>query len=165
MSCLKKKKNQLSLRKLYVASAAALEIKPLLSCSQEWISSACIYMFPFLIDIHQLDAIQAQHLTPKSRLQILAHQNWKVYTVVSPPVPGKHDCLGWFCPQSHARWLSARADAAENKSPRPTSSVADVGFTKAGKSSLFCVLDGGKCVINCAVCSLWFRQYSTHRLH
>lgn len=136
-----RKKTSIELEEIVCCYRSSPKNKPLLSCcnSQNVISSACIFMFPFLIHIYQLDAIRAQHLTPKSHLQILARQNWEVYSLFpscwKARLPGV-DFLSELCPM--VEW----ADMVIDKRLRPPSSVADIGFTKAGKLSLFCILNG-----------------------
>lgn len=61
---------------------------------------------------------------------------------VFSPVAGKHDCLEWISSPRLTRWLKEGAAAVIDKRLWPPSSVADIGFTKAGKSSLFCILNG-----------------------
>lgn len=75
------------------------------------------HMFSFLIEIHRLDAIQAQHLTPNSHLQILDHQNWGVLSLFCSrsktwltEVDFLSQSLAWWL--SGQTWFSIRDSAA-----------------------------------------------------
>lgn len=113
-----------------------------------------------LIDIHQLDTIQAPHLTPKSHVPILAHLNCEVYSLYPSFWKAWLSRVDFL---SEPRRLLEWADVVVDRRLRSHPHLLDL--QKPGNRHYCFVVVGGKCLINCAVCYSWFHQYASNRLH